>query len=58
MKIEILDFFLFLWVIFALLDPDPATQIKADPKPKPWFVDTYSMYLMVPIPVYDKNAFA
>jgi hypothetical protein len=23
--------FLFLWVIFALLDPDPATQINADP---------------------------
>jgi hypothetical protein len=29
----ILYFFLFLWVIFALLDPDPdpATQINADP---------------------------
>jgi len=27
----ILDFFLFLWVSFALLDPDPATQIYADP---------------------------
>ncbi len=29
----ILDFFLFLWVIFALLDPDPdpETQINADP---------------------------
>ncbi len=28
-----MDFFLFLWVIFALLDPDPdlATQINADP---------------------------
>jgi hypothetical protein len=28
-----LDFFIFLWVIFALLDPDqdPATQINADP---------------------------
>ena len=37
---KILDFFLFLWVIFALLnaDPDPATQINADPDPdpKPW----------------------
>ncbi len=34
---KILDFFLFLWVIFALLDPDPdpATQIFADPDPKP-----------------------
>ncbi len=30
---KILYFFLFLWVIFALLDPDPdsATQINADP---------------------------
>jgi hypothetical protein len=30
---KILDFFLLLWVIFALLDPDPdpATQINADP---------------------------
>jgi hypothetical protein len=30
---KILDFFLFLWVIVALLDPDPdpATQINADP---------------------------
>ncbi len=29
---KILDFFLFLWVIFALLDADhPANQIKADP---------------------------
>jgi hypothetical protein len=35
---KILDFFLILWVIFALLDPDPdpATQINADPDPKPW----------------------
>jgi hypothetical protein len=34
---NILDFFLFLWVIFALLDPDPdpATQIIPDPDPKP-----------------------
>ncbi len=31
---KILNFFLFLWVIFALLDPDPdpATQINADPR--------------------------
>ncbi len=35
---KILDFFLFLWVIFALLDPDPATQIDADPDPKPWII--------------------
>ncbi len=32
-KHEILYFFLFLWVIFALLDPDPdpETQINAIP---------------------------
>jgi hypothetical protein len=32
-NMKILYFFLFLWVIFALLDPDPdpATQINADP---------------------------
>jgi hypothetical protein len=38
-NLKILYFFLFLWVIFALLDPDPATQINADPDtdPKPWF---------------------
>ncbi len=31
-NMKILYFFLFLWVIFALLnpDPDPATQINAD----------------------------
>ncbi len=30
---KILYFFLYLWVIFALLnpDPDPATQINAEP---------------------------
>jgi hypothetical protein len=26
-NMKILDFFQFLWVIFALLDPDPVTQI-------------------------------
>jgi hypothetical protein len=26
-NIKILDFFLFLWVIFALLDPDPDQQL-------------------------------
>jgi hypothetical protein len=42
-NMKILDFFLFLCVIFALLDPDPdpATQINADPDtdpdPKPCF---------------------
>jgi hypothetical protein len=43
---KILYFFLYLWVFFALLDPDanpqfnadpdPATQINADPDPLPW----------------------
>jgi hypothetical protein len=28
---KIRDFCLFFWVIFALLDTDPATQINADP---------------------------
>jgi hypothetical protein len=32
---KILYFFLYLWVIFALLNPDPATQINADPDPEP-----------------------
>jgi hypothetical protein len=32
-NMKIVDFFLFLWIIFALLDPDPATQINADPQP-------------------------
>jgi hypothetical protein len=34
--IQYLSFFLYLWVIFALLDPDPATQINADPDPQQW----------------------
>jgi hypothetical protein len=34
-NMKILDFFLFLRVVFALLDPDLATQINADPDPKP-----------------------
>jgi hypothetical protein len=33
---KILYSFLYLWVIFALLDPDPATQINADPDSQPW----------------------
>ncbi len=43
---KIMYFFLFLWVIFALLDPepDPATQINADPQP--WFY-------LAPLPVYS-----
>jgi hypothetical protein len=38
---KILDFILFLWVIFALLDPDPANQINADPDPKPCYILFY-----------------
>jgi hypothetical protein len=30
-NMKILYFFIFLWVIFAHLDPDPTTQINADP---------------------------
>jgi hypothetical protein len=30
-NIKILNFFVYLWVVFALLDPDPPTQINADP---------------------------
>jgi hypothetical protein len=28
-------FFLLLWVIFALLDPDPLTPLNPDPDPQP-----------------------
>jgi hypothetical protein len=36
-NMKILDFFLFLWVIFSLLDPDPdpATQTNVDPDMDP-----------------------
>ncbi len=34
-NMKILYFFLNLWVIFAFMDPDPATQINADPDPQP-----------------------
>jgi hypothetical protein len=34
-NMKILYFFLYLWVIFALMDPDPATQINADLDPQP-----------------------
>jgi hypothetical protein len=34
---KFLYFFLFLWVIFALLDPDLATQMNANPDPQPWY---------------------
>jgi hypothetical protein len=36
-NMKILHFFLFLWVIFALLDPDPdpATQTNVDPDADP-----------------------
>jgi hypothetical protein len=37
-NLKILNFFLYLRVNFALLDPDPdrVTQINADPDPQPW----------------------
>jgi hypothetical protein len=37
-NMKILNFFLYLRVVFALLDlyPDPATQINADPDPQPF----------------------
>jgi hypothetical protein len=34
-NMKILFFFLYLRVIFALLDPDPATKNNADPVPDP-----------------------
>jgi hypothetical protein len=30
-NMNFLNFFLFLWVIFALLDPDPLTRLNPDP---------------------------
>jgi hypothetical protein len=35
---------IYLWIIFALLDPDqdPATQINADPDPHLWFLEVIS----------------
>ncbi len=46
-NLKFLHFFLFLWLIFALLDsdPDPATQINGDscpdtdPDPQPYLKD-------------------
>jgi hypothetical protein len=39
-NMKFLYFILFLWITYALLDPDPdpATQINADPDPKPWLI--------------------
>jgi hypothetical protein len=37
-NMKIIYFFLILWVTFAILDPDPATQIIADPDPHPCFL--------------------
>jgi hypothetical protein len=39
----ILYFFLLLWAFFALLDPDPATQINADP-------GSTTLATLVPVP--------
>jgi hypothetical protein len=46
---KILDFFLFLWVIFTLLDPDPdpATQINADPDPEPLNPDLWVIFALL-----------
>jgi len=37
-KIKCVNFFLCLWVIFALLDPDtdPGTPLNPDPDPEHW----------------------
>ncbi len=37
-KIEFLNFFLFLWVNFALLDPDPLIESGSNPDPKHWIL--------------------
>jgi hypothetical protein len=34
-NLKFLNFFLILGIIFALLDPDLATQMNADPDPQP-----------------------
>jgi hypothetical protein len=38
---KFINFFLFLWVIFALLEPDsdtdPGTPLNPDPDPQHWF---------------------
>ncbi len=52
---KILYFFLYLWVIFALLDPDPdpATQINADPDPQLWFFTAF----LVPLAMLQIRSF-
>jgi hypothetical protein len=44
-KQEISSLFLYLWVIFALLDPNKATQINANPDPDPQTYMTGGVYL-------------
>jgi hypothetical protein len=34
---KFINFFLFLWVIFALLDPDPGTPLNPAPDPQHCF---------------------
>jgi hypothetical protein len=34
-NMKFLNFFLLLWVIFAVLDPDPMTRLSPDPQPWP-----------------------
>ncbi len=47
-------FFLFLWVIFALLDPDPNPLTRLNPDPKHWlpylFFQLRTMALIGPVP--------
>jgi hypothetical protein len=56
---EILNFFiinlLLLWVIFALLDPDPdpQTRLNPDPGPQPWFGGYMSLFFTVIFISYD-----
>jgi hypothetical protein len=54
---KILYFFLFLRVIFALLDPDPdpETQINADPDPKPCFLFRISKFVSADVFGEDTN---
>jgi hypothetical protein len=44
-NMKFLYFFLLLWVIFAHLDPDPATQINAVPDPQPCFFKILADFL-------------
>ncbi len=43
-NIKFLNFFLFLWAIFALLDPDPLTWLNPDPKHWLWRLGRLPIY--------------